>query len=206
MKRITLFLTVAMVALTADFWGCGRVPLPTPPSAPMATPTLTPTLVPGCGVSIVGILGGFTFPTATPGGVLIPTPTPAAPAITPYPTPIAGPAQGVIRNLTEWQAAYGTATPPVNFSQQMLVQVSVLAFGCSGGEYISNVCWDNTQVTVSLVTVPPAAGPICNVAAEFTTELVAVPQSNLPVVAQLVGHTGVPLIPLFLSPTPTATP
>jgi hypothetical protein len=188
MKKFSLCLMMGFIFLMTGFWGCQRTPL-----------------------------GGFGLvlpPTATvtPGGTPVPTSTPAPTlVVTPYATPLADLAPGVIRNLTQWQAAYGATAAPVDFNQQMILQVRVWFPGCwGGGESLDNVCWNNTQITVSMINEQQSPGsPTCNITAPTSTELVAVPQSNLPVVEEIVGYTGGGLLipfPFSPIPTPTATP
>jgi hypothetical protein len=180
------FYPLILGVLVLFSWACNHVYTP---NAPVITiPSATPTPTPGCGISIVGGLNfllpfGTATPMTTPQGTPVPTP-----AITPYASPIASPVSGVIRTLADWNAAYPSTPPPVDFNQQMIVPVTLYE-GCNGSDFISNVCWDDQQVTVSLVNqeIPPGF-PICNHTDFFYPELLAVPQRNLPVVIETIGY------------------
>lgn len=132
------------------------------------------------------------MPTATPSPTVIATPvcgfTPLAS------TPAWGVASGdyVIQNQTQWTNVNGTGTavPAVNFSTQMILELSqTVVFDCmcsANPPVIVSVCTypDHIQVLYHNggETCPTPGGVTCNsVFTTFLQSVVAVPQSNLPV-------------------------
>lgn len=180
-----LFKVVLFLSLLGA-WACRPI-LPVPPGLPAPTPTVTvvPTLVPGCGVSIIFAPNSI-HPPIVIGSNPVPV-TIAMPVMTPVGTPVGAPVTnlgwpGLIRNLSDWQAAYGSAAPPVNFNLMMLLPITLYQ-GCTGGNGIQSVCWDDTQVTIFAESWSPLPGaPICNMATIITACLIVVPQTNLPIV------------------------
>ncbi len=164
----------------------------TPTVSATPTPTLTATVssTPGCGTfyNLTGlqpltpiITVVFSTPVPTPTRTdnwadITVTPTPSSPVTTFPNTPFNG---AVIQSLAQWQALFGTATPPagVNFNSQMLLVTSLLG-GCQGSFGITGACETSTEVEVTETGGP---GEPCNLVTQNTTA-VALPQSNLPVV------------------------
>ena len=161
-------------------WACRPI-VPVLPVRPTPTPiaTVAPTLVPGCGVSIINA-PNYIGPIIVSGSTPVPFPTPV---MTPVGAPVTNVGwPGMIQNLTQWQAAYGSAAPPVDFSIQMLLPITIY-YGCTGGNSIQSVCWNDTQVTILAMDWSPAPGsPVCNYATTPSACLIVVPQTNLPIV------------------------
>jgi hypothetical protein len=98
----------------------------------------------------------------------------------------------VIQNQTEWTNVNGpgTALPPVDFSNQMILELSQgITCSCMCSPVppaITSVCHYPSYIEVNYqsggVSCPPPPGYMCN--SEFWTNyqsMVTVPQSNLPV-------------------------
>ncbi len=172
MKR-HLLIALFLLSLFAT-WACRPI-LPVPPSS---VPTPTPTIVPGCGVSILLAPNSLQF------SILSSPVTVATPAMTPIGAPVTSVGwPGVIRNFSDWQTAYGSVAPPVDFNQKMLLPMTFYD-GCGGGNWVESVCWDDTQITVEAASwIPRPGGPVCNATLLPSACLIVVPQTNLPIVS-----------------------
>jgi len=124
---------------------------------------------------------------------------------TPLPSamlPINGSGADVIRNSTEWNAAFfpnvtSVPTPFVNFNQWMIVGAPAM-FSCNyQSAVITSVCTYSDHIEVDVAAPTPTPVSPSNTPVAYCSSispgmlLAAVRQSNLPVI---------------LNPTPTATP
>jgi hypothetical protein len=169
---LVIFLGLAPLA-------CKRpMPLgPNPAGTPTPTPTVTATSTPIC----VGSAPSSSPTTVVSGGItLITQPTFSVSTL------VSAPGNTfVIHNLTEWQAFFGSANPPsgIDFNTQMIVG-GVFQRTCStcpiGGDSLVSVCEDSTQVTA--VISRPTLSAVCYIVEASVTQMLVVPQSNLPVV------------------------
>ena len=170
MKKICVFLIVILGFLLMSQGCIGKFPLPAAP-APPATPTATPIPTPICGIAAAIPLAGFGPSWAGYSQTNPPTSAPFC----------------VIRNAADWQAFWGTSTPPappVDFALQMLVIVVNYGICPMRNASITDVCEDSSQVAVAVKDPDHSsydalcAGPF----AVYTAMAVAVNSSNLPVV------------------------
>jgi hypothetical protein len=117
-------------------------------------------------------------------------------------SPIDGSGANVIRNATEWHAAFfpnatPLSTPPVDFSQWMVVGAPAL-FSCNyQSQVITSVCVYSNHIEMDTAAPTPTPVSPSNTPVAYCSSIIrgmvlaAVPQSNLP---------------LIINPTPTATP
>jgi hypothetical protein len=155
---ITLFLVLCLAP-----WACEQRP-PINPIEPGLAPTSTPT------------------PTSTPNQ----TPVCGFTALPSQMNPIANFSQYVIRNQTEWANLNGGVAAPVNFSTQMILEItSSVTGGCYTSTWPSfvSVCKYSDHIQVDYnAGGPPYANHPCNMMSYILAQvMVAVPQSNLPV-------------------------
>jgi hypothetical protein len=160
-------------------WACRR-PLPVGPN-PIGTPTPTPTALATSTPVCVGYSPSSSPTTIVSGGItLITHPLFQVSTIVPAPGNTF-----VIHNLTEWQALFGSANPPagIDFNTQMIVG-GVFSRTCGtcpiGGDSLASVCEDSTQVTA--VIIRPTLSAVCYIVEPSVTQMLVVPQSNLPFV------------------------
>ncbi|HVZ79188.1 MAG TPA: hypothetical protein VHE12_00145 [bacterium] len=206
MKKI-LLVAPFFFAILVPF-GCKLPPVtmpfatPTPTSIPAVPPTATPTLAPATPTPTATVPSTST-PSATPspiapiptidpnavcGFTVVTVPTNTTPTnLSALEVPIVNvsnlPTANclVIRSFADWQNWCGTATPPappVDFSQQMLVE-TFLSSGCLGHSTLDNVCVGPSQV-ILYKTFHPAAQSFCWAQAQIPI-WVAIPQNNLPI-------------------------
>jgi hypothetical protein len=174
MKSV-LFLCLFLGFSVLVQFACTKTFAPVVPAAPTPTftPTftVTPTFTPVCGFTPVS------YPTITP-----PTLVPAG--------------DYVIQSAAQWSTVNPSVpVPSVNFSQQMILELSqadIISCGCGGiPPVITSVCfyWDHIEVDYSNSgeTCPPPGGPSCySISIVLDQVLVSVPQSNLPIT--WIGH------------------
>ncbi len=175
MKNI--FVLSFLLILCSAPWACDRH-IPVIPT-PIATPTPTPTVAvtPNCTFTLIN-LNTYLTPTATPNSSTGWTTSP------PAGTPVTFTGQTrVLRTLSDWQSYYGTQTPPVDFSQQMLLQAYLL-IGCITPQQINSACESATQVTVNILQ----GGTSGCLVTGYSWATAAVPQSNLPIVWQVYSN------------------
>jgi len=157
-----------LLVLSAAPWACkpypilptGPFPVPTFPTTP--TPTATAVTTPVCVFAPVTVI------------------LPLVPPVLPWSGPSSVTSKTyVIRSMADWQAYYGSATPPappVNFANQMLLVI--ITPNICGVVNITSACSDGTQITVEFFEAT-----LCNALIPGDeTRAVAVPQSTLPVV------------------------
>lgn len=156
-------------------------PLPAFPPTPTATP------LPPCGAAPVTLPAFVTFPVLPiPTFVPVPTfqPTVVAwptvgplPNGTPVPVPTHAPFFGlVVQTTAQWQTYFGSAPPPVNFQNQMIL-LYIANRCCSGSEAVQGACLTSTELDLSVKdwgAIPCNA--ICSIWGG-----VAVPATTLPV-------------------------
>jgi hypothetical protein len=119
----------------------------------------------------------------------------------------------IIRNQADWDALYGSSTPPaapVSFSTDMIIIVSNAICCPTETTSIAMVCEGLTGVNITVNEIAPSVQ--CYMVCIGTVlSAVAVPNSNLPV-TWTVNTTGIPIfnstpIAFFTStPTPSPTP
>jgi hypothetical protein len=169
-------------------------PLVSGSQTPTSTATPTVTSTPHCGFTVVNI-NAFNIqssPTPIVTVVVIPVATPIGTtawylptsSVTPNTTPVTyGGQVRVIRTLVDWQNLYGSQTPPVDFSTQLILQAYV-ENDCFSRASFQQVCEDPNQVTATLFKSNAILG--CNMICYMWISAV-VDQSNLPVVWQVVS-------------------
>jgi hypothetical protein len=148
--------------------------------------------------------------------VMVPTPGGNVSSLPTAPLPGGGfpisEATYVIRTLANWQTYCGstTITPPVDFNTQMLIINSqIVPFGwCGGNVAFTGVCQGPSQVTIGVnltdgmagtgygespppIPITPGITPIPT-PIPYRIEAIAVANSNLPVVLEVVQYTVVP--------------
>jgi hypothetical protein len=146
------------------------VPAPTSTPTPTATAVFTATSTPVCGMAAL-----ITLPDLVPMAVYSQTNPPTS-------APFC-----VVRNMVDWQAFWGTSSPPVSpvdFTTQMLILVENYGICPVRTASITAVCEDSNQVSVSVKDPDHTgyngmcAGPLY---LGYHVSGVAVNNSNLPV-------------------------
>lgn len=168
-------------------------PLVSGSQTPTSTATPTVTSTPHCGFTVINvntlyiqssptpIMTVVVISVATPIGTLVWNPPTAS--VTPNTTPVPyGGQVRVIHTLVDWQNLYGSQTPPVDFSTQLILQAYV-ENDCFGSASFQQVCEDPNQVTATLFKSNVILG--CNMVCYMWISA-AIDQSNLPVVWQVV--------------------
>ena len=167
MKR---YIFALIISLSLSGLGCSKYitlpagPPPTPTPVPTATPT--PNLTPVCSFTPLGSAR--------------------------YWTVAGGPTTFVIQDAAQWTSVNGVGfAPPVNFSTQMVLEVSEMIFVSCGwtgfGPSITSVCVYSDHIEVNYQhggATPPNPTPpyTCgSFLSYYAQDLVAIPQSNLPV-------------------------
>jgi hypothetical protein len=168
MKRLLMLIVIFMPVLLAPI-ACSKLPSSPITGTPVPTATPVAAVTPSCGFTPVP------FPT-------VPFPGYVTPAN----------ANSVIQNAAQWSAANpGVPVPAVNFSSQMILEVSQInSSNCNCAPIppvISSVCFYSDHIEVDYVNESLACTPsptvTCAIAVIVAQNvLVAVPQSGLPVV------------------------
>ncbi len=171
----------------------------TPTFTPTPTGTPTATSTPVCYFGAPGLVGA-----ALPSG--------ANPSAVPQTNPAGGAPFTIIRTQADWDALYGTSSPPaapVDFSTDMLIIVSNALCCPSLITSIAGVCEGAGQVNITVSERVPAV-ECYEVCFGSTYSAVAVPTSNLPVtwtVADFLPGLGTtPIVFPLITPTPSPTP
>lgn len=171
MKRNFYLVVVGFAFLIVGFGGCEKSVVTMAKVSLQPTATATPL----CGFQILSLA---TLQYVTPTPMTGPTPMPVT-----TPVSFTG-TTNVITSLAQWQAIYGTTTPPVDFNKQMIL-VGGLQNGCCFIETISDVCEDQSQITVSITRTKLMAQD-CNMP-EAQDIAVVVPKSAAPVLWEITS-------------------
>lgn len=179
-----------------------KFPLIPSSGTPVPTATFTSTFTPVCYFSGSGMAGA-----ALPGGANLGSAAQTNPA--------GGAPFVIIRSQADWDALYGSSTPPappVSFSADMLIIVSNAVCCPSETTSIAQVCEGSSGVSITVSEISPSAQ--CYVVCPGSIlSAVAVPNSNLPVTWSVstnpfpISVLNVTPVALNLStPTPSPTP
>ncbi len=198
--KMILWMALAGITLLLPI-ACNKTYTLGPSSAPpVSTATVTSTITPFCYFGGGGMLG-----VSLPGGANL--------GSVHQTNPVGGAPFVIIRSQADWDALYGSSTPPaapVTFGEDMLIIVSNAVCCPSETTGIAQVCESSSgvSITVSEIVPPYQCFEVCYGA---NLSAVAVPNSNLPVTWTVTNNPFqfVNLTPIVISlstPTPSPTP